>query len=58
MTSYHQFLSQAYLGDYKTNTKINEFDKLDRVFDKNNSVFKDWKLDQPKKICEGLADEI
>jgi hypothetical protein len=58
MTSYHQFLSQPHLGDYKCNTKVNEFDKLDRKFDKNNSVFKDWKVDNTKKIKDGLSDEI
>ena len=58
LTSYHQFLSTAHLGDYNLHIKVNEFDELDRRFDKNTSVFKDWKLDVPKKIVEGFREEI
>ena len=57
-TSYHQFLSTAHLDDYNIHTKVNEFDALDRQFDKNKSVFKDWKLDNNKKIVEGFREEI
>lgn len=58
LTSYHQFLSTAHLGDYNLHIKVNEFDELDRRFDKNTSVFKDWKIDVPKKIVEGFREEI
>jgi len=58
LTSYHQFLSTAHLGDYNLHIKVNEFDELDRRFDKNTSVFKDWKVDVQKKIVEGFREEI
>jgi len=58
LTSYHQFLSTAHLGDYNLHIKVNEFDSVDRRFDKNKSVFKDWKVDVPKKIVEGFREEI
>lgn len=58
VTSYHEFLSTAFMSHYNINTKINEFDSIDRKFDKNKSVFKDWKLDRTKAIQEGFKDEI
>lgn len=58
VTSYHEFLGHAFLGDYKTNTKINKFNSIDRCFDKGKSVFKDWKLDVPEPIGEGFLEEI
>lgn len=58
LASYHEFLGHAHLQNYNINLKINEFDQLDRVFDKSKSVFKDWKLDKPKLIKEGLIDEV
>jgi len=48
MTSYHRFLSRAFAGDYVVNLKINEFDSVDRAFDKERSVFKEWREDKPK----------
>ena len=50
MNSYHQFLGHAHLGDYQINSKVNDFTSSVREFDKNKSVFKDWKLDKPKLI--------
>lgn len=58
LTSYHQFLGRAHLSDYNVNTKLNDFNALDRVFDKDNSVFKDWRLDRPKAIADGFVAEI
>jgi len=58
LTSYHEFLSTAFLGSYNINTKVNEFDSIDRKFDKNKSVFKDWKPDRPKAVADGFKDEI
>ena len=58
LASYHQFLGHAHIQNYNINTKINEFDQLDGVFDKNKSVFKDWKMDKAKTIQDGLIDEI
>ena len=40
-------MSHAHLGEYKTNLRVNEFDSVDRKFDKDKSVFKDWKVDKP-----------
>lgn len=34
------------------------FDSIDRKFDKNKSVFKDWKTDIEKLIKIGFEDEI
>lgn len=51
-------MSTAHLGDYNLHIKVNEFDQLDRQFDKNKSVFKEWKVDVPKKIVEGFREEI
>ena len=58
LASYHQFLGRAFVGQYNINTKVNEYDSVDRVFDKDKSIFKDWKLDKPKLIQEGFLDEI
>jgi len=58
MTSYHRFLSRAFSGEYKVNLKVNEFDSVERVFDKSKSVFKEWKEDKPAKIAEGMQQEI
>lgn len=46
------------MSNYNINTKVNEFDSIDRKFDKNKSVFKDWKLDKEKLVKEGFQDEI
>lgn len=58
MTSYHQFLGRAYSEEYTVNMKVNEFDSVDRAFDKDKSVFKEWKVDKPKTISEGLLEEV
>lgn len=58
LTSYHEFVGEAFLYDYNIGKKINEMDKIDRKFDKNRSVFKDWKLDNPKLVAEGFLEEI
>ena len=50
LTSYHEFLGQAHLDDYNINTKSNEFDAVNRNFDRNKSVFKDWKIDIEKQV--------
>ena len=57
-TSYHEFIGHAFLGDYKINTKINKFNSIERVFEKEKSVFKDWKLDKEDKVVEGFLDEV
>lgn len=58
MASYHEFFSTAFKGNYNINSKVNKFDSIDRKFDKNKSVFKDWKTDNDKRIREGFQDEI
>jgi len=58
LTSYHEFLGHAFLDHYNINTKVNQFDSVDREFNKDKSVFKDWKTDRPKAIAEGFLDEI
>lgn len=58
LTSYHEFLSTAFLSSYNINTKINQFDSIERKFDKSKSVFKDWKVDRTKAIQDGFLDEI
>lgn len=58
LTSYHQFLGQAHLDKYNVNTKVNEFDSIDRAFEKDKSIFKDWRLDKPKAVCDGFLEEI
>ena len=58
LTSYHEFLGQAHLGAYALNTKVNQFDSVDREFKKEKSVFRDWRLDRPKAVGEGFMDEI
>ena len=58
LTSYHEFLGHPFLGDYKINTKVNQFDSVDRVFNKERSVFKDWRLDRPKAMADGFLDEM
>lgn len=58
LTSYHEFLGRAFLGDYRINTKVNEFDSVDRVFNKDKSVFKDWRLDRPKAMADGFLADV
>ena len=48
--SYHQFMGSAFLEDYNINTKNTKFNVNERKFDKNKSVFKDWRLDIPGRI--------
>ena len=58
LTSYHQIMSHAHLGEYKTNLRVNEFDSVDRKFDKDKSIFKDWKVDKQQLIKDGFCAEI
>ena len=58
LTSYHEFLGHPFLRDYKINTKVNQFDSVDRVFNKERSVFKDWRIDRPKIMADGFLEEM
>ena len=51
-------MGSAFLGDYNINTKNTKFNVNERKFDKNKSVFKDWRLDVPRRIEEGFMNEI
>ena len=46
------------LANYNINTKENKFDAVERTFDRSKSVFKEWKIDRPKAIEQGLLEEI
>lgn len=58
LTSYHEFVGSALLTHYHINTKENKFDAVERNFDLSKSVFKEWKLDRPKMIEQGLVEEV
>ena len=46
------------MKDYNQNIKHTKFNLNDRKFDKSKSVFKDWRLDNPKKIEQNFLEEI
>lgn len=46
MTTYHQIIAEPYMGDYNNNVKTESSTHI-RTFNKERSVFKDWKLDRP-----------
>ena len=58
LTSYHEFLGHPFLGDYKINTKVTDFNSVDRNFNRDKSVFKEWKIDRAKVMGEGFLDEV
>lgn len=58
LVSYHQFLGRAHTSDYNVNIKVNDVNAINREFDKDKSVFKDWKIDKPKPIEKGMQDEL
>lgn len=59
MISYHEFLGKIYRsGEYKTGRKGKEDSKIVRQFNKEKSVFKDWKHDNHKKLKVGFLEEI
>ena len=58
LTSFHEFLGYPNIQHYNLNIKINDFDAVNRVFNKDKSVFKDWKGDNHKQIADALSDEI
>ena len=45
MTTYHQLISEPHSGEYNNNVKSQNSGNV-RTFDKERSVFKDWKLDK------------
>ena len=57
LTSYHEFLGHPFLGEYQINTKLKDSSE-DRVFKKEKSVFKDWKIDRPKALADGFVDDV
>ena len=58
LTSYHEFLGHPFLGEYKINSKLNEGTLENRVFILRKSVFKDWRIDQPKPMADGFLDDV
>jgi hypothetical protein len=58
LTSYHQFIGEPLQGGYRVNTKINEFDSVDRMFSKDGSVWKQWKEDRQSAVEEGFLEEV
>lgn len=58
ITSYHQFLGSAHLSEYNLNIKETQNNNFERKFDRKNSVFKDWKGDNIKKLQEGFLYEV
>lgn len=58
LTSYHNFMGEAFLGDYKINNKINLYDTADRGFNKDRSVFKDWRMDRYQLVKDGFLEEV
>ena len=58
MTSYHQFLGSAHMDDYNLNVKETKLNSQNRVFDKDKTVFKDWKQDNVERIKRNFLEEI
>ena len=58
ITSYHQFLGSAHLSEYNLNIKEQATNNVERKFDRKNSVFKDWKGDNIRKLQDGFLYEV
>ena len=58
ITSYHTFIGRPHMEEYNCGMKVNKQGKKTREFVKENSVFKEWRLDRSKKISEGFMHEI
>lgn len=55
LTTYHQFIGTAFLGDYNSNLKQRkEGATPKRTFNRMASLFKDWKVDEYKPIWTGF----
>jgi hypothetical protein len=46
MTSYHEHLSSAFLGEYKVFNQSYDQNEAKRDFNLSKSIFKDWKPDK------------
>lgn len=59
LTSYHQYIAEPFKGDYHLNHKAKKGNKVKiREFDKNKSLFKDWRLPKESRMTEGFIYEI